>query len=137
MSNYLEPFFNETFCGFRNAHYLLLAKHQAYGFSKESIRLFLSYLKNRTQRIKAYSTFNDWTSILKGISQGSELGLLIFNIFINNVFFFAAKCEICNFAGNYNSLYSCGVNLDNVFSALVEDGKRIRMVCIQFSESKS
>ena len=129
MSNYLEPFFNETFCGFRNAHYLLLAKHQAYGFSKESIRLFLSYLKNRTQRIKAYSTFNDWTSILKGISQGSELGLLIFNIFIFiNIFIFA---------GNYNSLYSCGVNLDNVFSALVEDGKRIRMVCIQFSESKS
>ena len=79
------------------SHDLLLAKHQAYGFSKESIRLFLSYLRNRTQRIKTDSTFNDWTSILKGIPQGSELGLLIFNIFINNVFLFAAKCEICNF----------------------------------------
>ena len=33
-------------------HDLLLDKLQAYGFSKESIRLFLSYLANRTQRIK-------------------------------------------------------------------------------------
>ena len=31
---------------------LLLPKLQAYRFSKESIRLFLSYLMNRTQRTK-------------------------------------------------------------------------------------
>ena len=39
-------------------HDLLLAKLQAYVFSKESIRLFLSYLTNRTQRIKIGSTFS-------------------------------------------------------------------------------
>ena len=32
------------------SHDLLLAKLQAYGFSKESIRLFLSYLTNHTQK---------------------------------------------------------------------------------------
>ena len=47
-------------------HDLLLAKLQAYDFSKESIRLFLSYLTNRTQRIKIGSTFSYWTNILKG-----------------------------------------------------------------------
>ena len=46
-------------------HDLLLAKLQAYGFSKESIRLFLSYLTNRTQRIKIGSTCSHWTNILK------------------------------------------------------------------------
>ena len=46
-------------------HDLLLAKLQAYGFSKGSIKLFLSYLTNRTQRIKIGSTFSDWTKILK------------------------------------------------------------------------
>ena len=55
-------------------HDLLLAKLQAYGFSKESIRLFLCYLTNRTQRIKIGSTFSDWTNILKGIPQGLILG---------------------------------------------------------------
>ena len=101
-------------------HDLLLAKLQTYGFSKESIRLFLSYLVKHTQRIKTGSTFSDWTNILKGISQGSILGLLLFNIFINDLFFFSAKCEICNFAGN-NSLYSCGMNLNNIFSNLIQD----------------
>ena len=55
-----------------------------YGFNKEIIRLFLflSYLTNRTQRIKISSTFSDWTNIVKGIPQGSTLGPLLFNIFM-------------------------------------------------------
>ena len=67
---------------------LLLAKLQAYGFSKESIRLFLRYLTNLTQRIKIGSTFSDWTNIVKGIPQGSLLDLLLFNIFIFFFFYF-------------------------------------------------
>ena len=68
---------------------------------------------NRTQRIKISSAFIDWTNIAKGILQGSTLSLLLFNIFINDLFFFSAKREICSFA-NDNSLYSCGMNLDNM-----------------------
>ena len=99
-------------------HDLLLAKLQAYGFSKESIRLFLSYLTNRTQRIKIGSTFSHWKNVLKGIRQGSIPGPLLFNIFMNDLFFFSAKCEICNFADD-NNLYSCGMNLDNILSNLM------------------
>ena len=51
-------------------------------FSREIVRLFLSYLTNRTQRIKISSTFSDWTNIVKGIPQGSTLGPLLFNIFM-------------------------------------------------------
>ena len=105
-------------------HNLLLAKLQAYGFSKESIKLFLSYLTNRTQRIKIGSTFSHWTNILKGIPQGSILVPLLLNIFVNNLFFFSAKCEICNFADD-NSLYSCGMNLDNIFSNLLQDMENV------------
>ena len=59
-------------------HNLLLAKLQAYGFSKGSIRLFLSYLTNHIQRINIDSS--DWTNILNSILQRSILGplLLIF-----------------------------------------------------------
>ena len=60
---------------------LLLPKLQAYGFSKESIRLFLSYLTNGTQRIKIGSTFSDWINIVKGFPQGYILAPLLFNIF--------------------------------------------------------
>ena len=52
--------------------------------------------------------FSDWTNIVKGIPQGSILSLLLFNIFINDLFFFLAKCEICCFADD-NSLYSSGI----------------------------
>ena len=38
---------------------ILLSKIQDYGFSKESIRLFLGYLTNRTQKIKIGSIFRD------------------------------------------------------------------------------
>ena len=99
---------------------LLLPKIQPYGFSKESIRLLLSYLTNRTQRIKISSTFSDWTNIVKGIPQTSILGPLLFNISINYLFLFSAKCEIYYFADG-NSFYSCGMNLNNIFTNLIQD----------------
>ena len=105
-------------------HDLLLAKLQTYGFSKESIRLILSYLTNRPQRIKIGSTFSHWTNTLKGISQGSIVDPLLFNISINDLLFFSAKCETCNFADDSN-LYSCGMNLDNIFSNLIQDMENV------------
>ena len=98
----------------------LLPKLQAYGFSKESIRLSISYLTNRTRRIKIGSKFSDWANIVKGVPQSSILRPLLFNIFINYLFFFSAKCEICYFTDD-NSLYPCGMNLDNTFTNLIQD----------------
>ena len=72
-------------------HDLLLVNLQVYGFSKESVRLFLSYLKNLIPRIKIGSTFSDWTNIVKGIPRGSTLGSLLFNIFINLFVLFLSK----------------------------------------------
>ena len=94
--------------------------------------LFLSYLTNRTQRIKRGSTFSDLTNIVKSILQRAILGPLLFNILINYSFFFSAKCQICYFVYD-NSLYCCGMNLDSIFSDLIQDVKHIWMVCLQFT----
>ena len=59
---------------------LLLPKLQAYGFSKESIKFFLSYLTNRTQTIKIGSTFSDRANIVKGFRPGYIMGLLLMTI---------------------------------------------------------
>ena len=95
---------------------VLLAKLQAYGFIKKSTRSFLNYLTNRTQR----TTFSDWTNIVKYILHSSILSLLLFDIFIKYLFSFSAKCEIFYFTDD-NSLYSCGMNSDNIFINLIQD----------------
>ena len=41
-------------------HKFLVAKLNAYGFSKEKIRLIFSHLNNRKQRVKINKTFSSW-----------------------------------------------------------------------------
>ena len=64
-------------------HDLLLAKLNAYGFSTDSLALIRSYLKNRWQRTKINTAFSSWTELLLRVPQGSVLGPLMFNIYIN------------------------------------------------------
>ena len=52
------------------------------------------------------SSYSNWSEVLRGIPQASVLGPLLFNIFINDIFSFIEKPEICNFADD-NTLYYC------------------------------
>ena len=65
-------------------HELLIAKLHAYGFGKESLMLSISYLPNRWQRAKINTSFSSWTELLQGVPQGSVLGPLLFNIYLND-----------------------------------------------------
>ena len=67
-------------------HDLLIAKWRAYGFSEEPLQLIKSYLTNCWQRTKVNASFSHWTERLLGVLQGSVLGPLLFNIYINGLF---------------------------------------------------
>jgi hypothetical protein len=67
-------------------HSLIVAELQAYGASPTATELLANYLTNRKQRVKVGGTVSDWNEILKGIPQGSILGPIAFNIFMNDVF---------------------------------------------------
>ena len=65
---------------------LLIAKIEGYGFHRNALKLIYSFLTNRMQRVKIGSTYSSAKEILIGIPQGSVLGPLLFNIFINGLF---------------------------------------------------
>ena len=69
-------------------HELLLAKLNAYGFSKNAIAYVKSYLSNRYQKTNIYNKFSTLKNIYNGVPQGSVLSLLLFNICINDMFYF-------------------------------------------------
>jgi hypothetical protein len=79
-------------------HCLTICKLRAYGVSKKACMLICSYLYKRKQRVKINSTRSKWTDITKGIPQGSIIGPLIFNIFLNDIFYFAEQSDLYNYA---------------------------------------
>ena len=84
----------------------------------------MDYLNSRKQRKKVGSSYSKWSEMIHGIPQGSILGPLLFNIFINDLFFVIEKSDICNFADD-NTLYSCGANLKIVLENLEHNASKL------------
>ena len=82
--------------------------------------LLKSYLTNRWQRTKLNTGFSKWTEILLGVPQGSVLGPLLFNIYINDLFFLTEKTNVCNYADD-TTFYACDSDLHYLISRLEHD----------------
>ena len=94
-------------------HDLPIAKLEAYMFSTNALLFMLSYLKNRSQRVSINSSFSTWEEIIASVPQGSILEPLLFNIFLNDTFYFENRAFISNYADD-NDLYAFDSNLEEV-----------------------
>ena len=102
----------------------LIAKLVAYGVGIGSFKLIYSYLTDRKQRVKVGTSYSTWRSLSKGVPQGSVLGPLLFNIFVNDFFYAVEHYQFCNFADD-NSIFACGETLDEVAKCIENDVKML------------
>ena len=91
---------------------------KAYGFSNQALSLIQSYLCSRFQRSIINGSFSNWNQAITEVPQGSILGPLLFNIFLNDIFLFISKCQLCNYVELTtligNTVYKSGENMRKV-----------------------
>ena len=66
-------------------HRILIEKLNILGFDRNSREWILSYLSDRSQRVKIGNNVSNWAGMENGVPQGSILGPLLFTILISDM----------------------------------------------------
>ena len=104
------------------AHDLLIAKLLAYKIDDKIVEIFFSYLQNRKQCVKINNISSEFLNIISGVPQGSIAGAILFNVFINDFFFFIKRTSVHNFADD-NTLSNFAKTVSDLIKTLEDESR--------------
>ena len=107
---------------------LLIAKFHEYGFQNDALKILHSYLSKRWYRTKVNRSFSSWEELFKGVPQGSALIPILFNLYLNYLFFILYYLfydlfnfmEVSNFADD-TRFHACNNDLNDLIKRLEHD----------------
>jgi hypothetical protein len=86
-------------------HDILVCKLEKYGIRGKNLKFFKKYLSGRKQCVKVNGQLSSILDILFGVPQGSNLGPILFLLFINDLPTCLQKCE-CNLFADDTVIYT-------------------------------
>ena len=111
------------------SHQILMDKLKLIGFNDDALELIFSFLSHRSQQVVINNTVSGIIETLQGVLQGTVLGPLLFNIYINDITkYISEECRIIQYADDcliysanlkpdiaVENLQICLENLENFF----------------------
>ena len=98
------------------SHDLLVAKLEEYGLDTKTLKFMLSYLSGHKQCVKIRNSLSFLKSVLSDIPHGSILQPILFNIFMNDIFFLLGS-DLHNFADD-NTVTAVGETIQDLINSL-------------------
>ena len=126
-------------------HDILLDKLSYYGVNSTAKTLLNSYLSDRKQYVKIDEVKSSIQSIKTGVPQGSIVGLLLFNILINDIVKSSRKFNSILYADDTtlnSTLKSFGRTTDEIQSSIIRELQEIskwldlNKLCLNVAQSK-
>ena len=88
-----------------------------YSLNLPALRLIHDYLPNIKQRTKIENTYSTWMETVFGVTQGSILGPLLYNIFLADLFFIMSNIDIASYADD-NTSNIVSDNIDDLIKSI-------------------